>query len=33
MLAALQNLWEKVDGTVMTKATTRILNIKEIVDL
>ena len=33
MLAALQNLWKKVDGTVMTHATTRILNIKEIVDL
>jgi len=33
MLAALQNLWKKVDGTVMTNATARILNIKEIVDL
>ena len=33
MLAALQNLWKKVDGTVMTNATTRILNIQEIVDL
>jgi hypothetical protein len=33
MLTALQNLWKKVDGTVMTNATTRILNIKEIVDL
>ena len=33
MLAALQNLWKKVDGTVMTNATARILNIKETVDL
>jgi len=33
MLAALQNLWKKVDGTVMTNAKTRILNIKEAVDV
>lgn len=31
--AALQNLWKKVDGTVMINAKTRILNIKEIIDL
>ncbi len=33
MLEALKNLWKDVDGTVMTNAKTRILNIKEIVDL
>jgi len=33
MVAALQNLWKKVDGSVMTNAKTRILNIKEAVDV
>jgi len=33
MLATLQKLWKKVDGTVMTNAKTRILNIKEAVDV
>jgi len=32
-LAALQNLWKKVDGTVIVNAKTRILDIKEIIDL
>ena len=32
-LVALQNLWKKVDGTIMFDAKTRILDIKEIVDL
>jgi len=32
-LAALQNLWKKVEGTVMVSPQTRILNIAETVDL
>jgi hypothetical protein len=32
-LVALQSLWKKVDGTIMFDAKTRILDIKEIVDL
>ena len=32
-LATLQNLWKKVEGTVMVKAQTRILQIEEAIDL
>ena len=32
-LSALQNLWKKVEGTVMVKAQTRILDIVEAIDL
>ena len=32
-LDALQNLWKKVDGTIMFRAKTRILDISETVDL
>jgi len=32
-LAALQNLWKKVEGTVMVKAQTRILHLIETIDL
>jgi len=32
-LVALQNLWKKVEGTIITKAQTRILHVVEAVDL
>jgi quinol monooxygenase YgiN len=32
-LAALQNLWKKVEGTVMVNAQTRILHLVETIDL
>ena len=33
ILASLQNLWKKVEGTVMIKAQTRILHLVETIDL
>lgn len=32
-LVALQDLWKKVDGTIIFNVKTRVLDIKEIVDL
>ena len=32
-LTALQSLWNKVEGTVMVKAQTRMLQVVEIIDL